>query len=375
MTIILPKASDIQGATPIGNWGENIPVYDVHNMYALNQLVGYVKLINAGNGTVLYRGQCKLYPHLTPSILREEQLLKERETALISTLKNIRSDNALKKYFQLNNSLISGWDIYENNVIEAALQHYGATTFSVDFVDNHWTALWFGLYKYNKETKKYSKRRKNKDKDGSENIEFHPTEKLPTRPEISSVILSESEIKYYTESAQKGNLNCEELLQKVKNKKYKEEIKKWEKKYKAIEKENNRIDRTNQNHMFLFLYVAETSGACVRGCYYGEDTYVLDLRKALPSTFLRPCSQHGWIVKGKDISYSFDENIACVIRLNIELVNQLLGNGLLLTEENFFPDISKDKGYEILLSRQMGSSLKTRYKKALPENMIPEIQR
>jgi hypothetical protein len=62
-----------------------------------------------------------------------------------------------------------------------------------------------------------------------------------------------------------------------------------------------------------------------------------------------------------------------VIRLDKKLVNQLLGEGL-LTEENFFPNVFYDKGYEILLSRQKGSSIATKYNKVLPENMIPEIQ-
>ena len=64
-----PKATDFQRAIYVGTWGSTpIPIYDVPNMHSLNQLVGYVKHINAGNGTVLYRGQCKLYEHVVPSI-------------------------------------------------------------------------------------------------------------------------------------------------------------------------------------------------------------------------------------------------------------------------------------------------------------------
>ena len=42
-----PKATDFQRAKFVGTWGDSpVPIYDVPNMYALNQLVGYVKHIN-----------------------------------------------------------------------------------------------------------------------------------------------------------------------------------------------------------------------------------------------------------------------------------------------------------------------------------------
>lgn len=44
----------------IGVWENKVPIFDVNDMYGLNQLVGYVKLINAETGTVLFRGQSKL---------------------------------------------------------------------------------------------------------------------------------------------------------------------------------------------------------------------------------------------------------------------------------------------------------------------------
>ena len=75
-----PKSTDFQGATFIGKWGKTqTPIYDVPSMHSLNQLVGYVKHINAGNGTVLYRGQCKLYEKVIPSI--KHDLSKEYENS------------------------------------------------------------------------------------------------------------------------------------------------------------------------------------------------------------------------------------------------------------------------------------------------------
>lgn len=48
--IYYPKANDFQNSTYLGTWNQSeIPVYDVPTMHALNQLIGYVKHINAGN--------------------------------------------------------------------------------------------------------------------------------------------------------------------------------------------------------------------------------------------------------------------------------------------------------------------------------------
>lgn len=48
--------------------GRKVPMYQVNSIYALTQIIGYVKYINASYGNVLYRGQCKLYKTIEPSI-------------------------------------------------------------------------------------------------------------------------------------------------------------------------------------------------------------------------------------------------------------------------------------------------------------------
>ena len=105
----------------------------------------------------------------------------------------------------------------------------------------------------------------------------------------------------------------------------------------------------------------------------GEETYTVDLRKALPSNFLRPCSQHGWVVRGKNENYDFDTNISCIIRINIDLAKEMLGSGKLLSQENFFPDETIDQGYNILLERQKDSRLGSKYNKLLPPGMITDF--
>ena len=73
------------------------------------------------------------------------------------------------------------------------------------------------------------------------------------------------------------------------------------------------------------------------------------------------------------ISYDFDSQISCVIRVNIDLAKEMLGSGTLLSQENFFPDETIDQGYNILLERQKGSRLKSKFEKVIPSEMITDF--
>ena len=85
---------------------------------------------------------------------------------------------------------------------------------------------------------------------------------------------------------------------------------------------------------------------------------VVDLRRALPSTFLRPGSQHGWTVKMNSPKefmnrgdYSFAKNIVAILRIPLCVADELIG-GALLSQENLFPPEDYDQGYRILLQHQ-----------------------
>lgn len=274
MKLEYPKATSIDNAIPCGHWGtNNVPVYLLKSSAALNQLVGYVKFINGSNGTVLYRGQGKDYKTLSPSGCR-----KSSNAVSDSIITAASSDDSMVSFFQLSDPEIAGWEKYKSVIIESTLQHYGASTYCMDFVDNHWCALWFGLYKFNNGV--YKKRA---DKD---------------------------------------------------------------------------------NYLYLYMYLADTNGSCIRGMYIGEDTYTVDLRKALPSCFLRPAAQHGWIVRKKNrTSCTYDSNIVCVAKIQVSDAAKWLGDGELLSQENFFPNYDIDQGYRVLLQRQKRSGILCNNKK------------
>ena len=289
MKKVIPSTRTIKGAKKEGDWdGTDIPIFYVHTSHEFNQVVGYVKFINGSNGTVLYRGQNKLYNNLKPSGARQEG--KAVSDGLIRNI--IGNDFALMEYLKLDNKEIYGWERYREITIESVLQHYGAKTYCMDFVDNHWCALWFGLYELNSDGK-YVKR----------------------------------------------------------------------------------SDSTN--FLYIFLYLADTNGSSIRGLYIGEDVYTVDLRKAIPSYFLRPASQHGWIVRKRerDLNCDYKDNVLCVIKIKVEDADKWLGSGDLLSQNNFLPDYKIDDGYRVLLSRQKRSGVyESKHDQILPIKTIQNFQ-
>ena len=235
MPKILRIKDSIPNATYIGKWnnGSGVNIFDISDANGLNAIIGMAKHRNS-DGTVLYRGQCKLYEHLVPSIMHDTTTFSKNLTILQESLEKMYNDAKLNAYCDWGNT-VSGRKLYITTTYEAALQHYGAKTRNVDFVDNHWTALWFALNEYKSGT--YSKRKK--------------TTVTPL-PEDDKWIS-------YADSARKDD---------------------------------------EGQYGYIFLYFADTSVPEVNGLYLGKDAYTVDLRKALPPKFLRPISQHGWVGYG-----------------------------------------------------------------------------
>ena len=261
------------------NDASDIPVYHASSTYAFNRAVGCARFLNASAGTVLYRGQTKLYSSLSPSGARATG-----EAVTDKLLLELLGKEDLMKSFYLDRKEIKGWQQYQALMVESILQHYGAKTYCMDFVDNHWCALWFGLYEFKND--------------------------------------------HYHKRKEKGT-------------------------------------------QYVILYLADTVGPCVQGMYIGADTYTVDLRRALPSTFQRPSSQHGWIVRNKERKKDpLDNQIIGIIEVDVSNAERWLGEGALLSEDNFFPCFTIDQGYKELLARQKRSGLPSRKEKVLPQNTI-----
>lgn len=123
-----------------------VPVFEVSDYRALNQLIGYAKFLNTEYGDVYYRGEVHLHQTLLPSIARNPNYSRFEE-ALNTAIRNAISDEKFS-----GTAKLSGFKGKRNPalIVEALLQHYGYSTHFIDLVDNHWIALWFGLNQFKK---------------------------------------------------------------------------------------------------------------------------------------------------------------------------------------------------------------------------------
>lgn len=354
-----PTSKTLEGTQYIGTWkNSKIPVYDVLDKNGLNSIIGYVKHLN-GESTVLYRGQCTLYENLLPSILRDKNNISRNRAKLNRSIDNLYNDEELNFSMDWDDD-IKGWELYIKTTYEAALQHYGAKTYCMDFVDNHWTALWFALNEYDSLIQSYKKRSDNHIVDNTwidKNPYFTPSRKFQSIKEKGKEIVD----KY-------GSMSEKELRKNISKSDF-DKVQNYIETY--FKQEKQLLNREKHACAYIFLYYSETYDPEVRGLYLGKSTFVVDLRKALPGIYLRPSSQHGWIVKGRKEDYDYKQDILCVLRLSIPLIDTLLGNGELLSQENFFPSPEVDGGYRLLLRRQENSVYFNKSQKALlGENMI-----
>lgn len=159
-------------------------------------------------------------------------------------------------------------------------------------MDNHWIALWFGLNKY------YSER-------------------------IGKITYAS-----YTSRFQNGyQLVCDDKILK---------------------------GDLSSLYQYLIL-VAVDSERESNGVIVGNDMITVDLRIALPSTFLRPHAQHGVILKRKlhdpSSNYDISQNVVGILKIRIDMAEKWLGNGELVKFDNLFPSQFHDHAYKILLER------------------------
>lgn len=271
--------------------GNTVPVYDVTSMHGLNQLLGHAKFVNKEYGDVYYRGQGALYDTLIPSLFRKWDGLVAGTLARGNTL-----DDIILRMMQSDKIAgdlkLSGDKKYDRLRIEGILQHYGIPTKCIDLVDNHWVALWMGLY------------------------ECQKIEKVET---------------FY--HYQKREIPFIELI----------------KKEKEVE------DVIYQYILLLALPNGKntTNGLTISDDYVTIDlrkaVSSVFLRPHAQHAIVAERRPH----QPKDINdYDMAPAVVGIIRLRIDMVDKWMGNGQLLTQENLFPPPSMDKGYGQLLTCQ-----------------------
>lgn len=110
----------------------------------------------------------------------------------------------------------------------------------------------------------------------------------------------------------------------------------------------------NENeYSYVFLVATDAINPSDKhGVYLGLETKLVDLRKALPSYFLRPHAQHAYMLR-KVTPYpeDYSDLVIGIARIPTLLGLKWLGDNELLTVSSLFPAAYFDSGYAILLKR------------------------
>lgn len=291
---ILKHDRQIAGTTYIKdftfNCNKTVPVFEINSIHGLNQIIGYAKFINKEYGNVYYRGQNQLYNTLLPSLFRNTKAKTVTLNRNIGEIINkIKDDDKFSKELQVKEDD----KVLARAKIEGMLQHYGVPTRCIDIVDNHWVALWMGLY--------------------------------------SCQDYKQSKDAYHR--FVKRELVLGNYIQ---------------------ESDSSKDDNLYQFVLLLALPQCTNKG----GVMISNNLMQVELRQALPSIFLRPHAQHGLVVSKKVKNgnenvenYDLASEVIGVLKIRIDRVNEWLGNGTLLTQDNLFPAPAFDIGYDLLLNR------------------------
>lgn len=311
--VVLTSNSSAYGSRFIRDFvfknGASAPLYEVDNMAAFSQLIGHAKFINSQYGNVYYRGVNGLFDNVLPSILRDRE--HGDVMGLRHHLTRICNDSFFRKSLKLRD-VPSGIDkdtFYLRNEIErknkycveGLLQHYAGNTRFLDVVDNHWVALWMGLQSF--------------------------------------VMLG------------KGSKFCKCEERKLLIGDY----------YQALETSSCAAVASKSLREDIYEYVLlmampypQINPQC--GIIETDDFVEVDLRKTLPSFYLRPHAQHALVIRRRDkgskplaSDYDMASQVIAILRIRIDRAALWLGNGNLLTAANLFPSPSLDQGYFNLL--------------------------
>lgn len=259
-------------------------------MHGLNQILGHVKFNNREFGDVLYRGQAALYDSLTPSLFRAWNGCAgtlSRVDTLAQIITRMMESEKIKGDLKL------GYHKKANRYkVEGLLQHYGVPTKCIDLVDNHWVALWMGLYECQKQVK-------------VDTYYHYQKREIPLIEILNKEKSLEESIYQYI------------LLLALPSGKY-------------------ATDGLTASSDFITVDLRKAvSSIFLRP--HAQHAIVAERKVASPSSIA---------------DYDMAPAVVGILRFRIDIVDKWLGNGMLVTQENLFPPPSMDKGYDQLLRCQ-----------------------
>lgn len=115
--------------------------------------------------------------------------------------------------------------------------------------------------------------------------------------------------------------------------------------------------RASERGAFAYILVLDLGGLTpteIPGYWLGPDTRLVDLRYAAPSNYVRPHAQHGLLVAPRgplapEEMGSVSTRVRAVIRIDLDLAREWLGEGRMVSSYVLFPPAVRDEGYRRLL--------------------------
>lgn len=264
--------------------GNKVPIYEVTTMHGLNQIIGYAKFINKGYGEVFYRGENHLHKGLVPSLFRG--CMGTTKWNVVSPLVNkIIKDDGVKDAINVGTSVTLA-----RMKVEGMLQHYGVQTRYTDLVDNHWVALWMGLYKclVEKRIVKY----------------HHYTKRI-----IDGLDIYDGKVH-----------TPEDLYQYIL--------------LLAIPKPSTIIEGVEMSDGFIMVDLRQSLPSVFLRPHSQHGLVVR--KKPKVNKYAK--------------EYDMATEVIGILKIRIDKADQWLGNGQLLSQENLFPSPRNDYGYDLLLN-------------------------
>ena len=122
-------------------------------------------------------------------------------------------------------------------------------------------------------------------------------------------------------------------------------------------RENLYYSNSNEEYAYLFLMATDALYEKSRGIYEGDRTRLVDLRKAVPSYFVRTHAQHALMLKKKELNLEnitekdidYSDLIVGIARIPVSLGLDWIGNNKLLSVGNLFPSAYFDYGYRKMM--------------------------
>jgi len=272
------------------NCGNDVPVYEVSTVHALNQIIGYAKFNNQSYGNVYYRGERKLHESIKPSLFRDCKTIEKASDRLAIIIKAVTKDPKMQNELKLNPGREA-----DKHRIEGLLQHYGIPTRFIDVVDNHWIALWMGLHQLEKPRKlnqyyHYSKR-------------SIPLVEFAKGTPVSDELLFQYILLIAVPFAERNSCS-------------------------GIKKSTDYLEvDLRQALPSIFLRPHAQHGLVIRRIVH------TDTDGSSPD------------------AYDIAPAVIGIIKIRIDKAREWLGDGGLLTQDNLFPPPAYDHGYDLLLSR------------------------